>query len=73
MLVDVINLSEPLALSVLKLKLGMKTLQSGKAFSINAFKDKILSNTILHVSLTVFFVPICSIILFGHFFNRGLR
>ena len=65
-------LSEALALSVLKIKLEMQTLQSGKAFSTNAFKDKSLSNTVLDVSLTVLFVPICSIIFFEHFFNRGL-
>ena len=35
----------------------MQTLQSDKAFWINAFKDKSLSNTILDVSLTVPFVP----------------
>ena len=35
----------------------MQTLQSGKTFSTNAFKDKSLSNTILDVSLTVPFVP----------------
>ena len=53
-----LTVSEALALSVLKVKLEMQTLQSGKAFSTNAFKDKSLSNTILDVSLTVLFVPI---------------
>ena len=65
-------LSEVLTLSVLQVKVKMKTLQSGKAFSTNAFKDKSLSNTVLDVSLTVLFVSICSIIFFEHFFNRGL-
>ena len=57
-------LSEALALSVLKIKLEMQTLQSGKAFSTNAFKDKSLSNTILDVTLAMLFVPIFSIIFF---------
>ena len=65
-------LSEALALSVLKIKLEMQTLQSGKAFSTNAFKDKSLSNTILDVTLAMLFVPIFSIIFFWHFFNRSL-
>ena len=64
-----LTVSEALALSVLKINLEMQMFQSGKAFST---KDKSLSNTILDVSLTVLFVPICSIIFFGHFFNRGL-
>ena len=64
--------SEAVAVSVLKVKLEMQALQSGQGFSTNAFKDRILSNTILHVSLTVLFVSICSIIFFGLFFNRGL-
>ena len=55
-------ISEALSLSVLKLKLEIQTLQSGKAFSTNAFKDKSLSNTILDVSLTVLFVTLYSII-----------
>ena len=42
----------------------MQTLQSGKAFSTNAFKDKSLSNTVLDVTLAMLFVPICSIIFF---------
>ena len=63
---------EALALSALKVKLEMQTLQSGKAFLTNAYKDKSLSNTILNVSLTVLFVPTCSILFFGHFFSRGL-
>ena len=67
-----LTVSEALALSVLKVKLEMQTLQSGKAFSTNAFKDKSLSNAILDVSFTVLFVPICNITFFGHFFNRAL-
>ena len=67
-----LTVSEVLTLSVLQVKVKMQTLQSGKAFSTNAFKDKNLSNTILNVSLTVLFVPICSIIFFRHFFSRGL-
>ena len=57
-------LSEALALSVLKVKLEIQKLQSGKAFSTNAFKDKILSNTILDVSLTVLFVPISQYVMY---------
>ena len=45
-----LTVSEALTLSVLKVKLEMQTLQSRKAFSTNAFEDKILSNTILDVS-----------------------
>ena len=52
-----LTVSEALAWSVLKVKLEMQTLQSDKAFWINAFKDKSLSYTILDVSLTVPFVP----------------
>ena len=50
----------------------MQVLQSVKAFSTNDFKDNTLSNTMLDVSLTVLFVPICNTIFFGYFFNRGL-
>ena len=42
-----LTVSEDLLLSVLKVKLEMQTLQSGKAFSTNAFKDKSLSNAII--------------------------
>ena len=45
-----LTVSEALELSVLKVKLEMQTLQYGKAFSTNAFKDKILSNTIPDVA-----------------------
>ena len=63
-----LTVSEALALSVLKINLEMQMFQSGKAFST---KDKSLSNTVLDVSLTVLFVPIC-ITFFGYFFNRDL-
>ena len=53
-----LTVSEALTLSALKIKLEMQTLEAGKVFSINAFKDKSLSNTILDVSLTVLFVQI---------------
>ena len=59
-----LTVSEALALSVLKVKLKIQKLQSGKAFSTNAFKDKILSNTILDVSLTVLFVPISQYVMY---------
>ena len=67
-----LTVNETLALSVLKVKLKIQTLQSDRVFLTKAFEDKSLSNTVLDVSLTVLFVPICGIIFFGHFFNRGL-
>ena len=47
-----------------KVNLEIQTLQSGKVFLANAFKDKNLSYTVLDVSLTVLFLPICNIILY---------
>ena len=44
-----LTVSEVLALSVLKVKLEIQTLQSGKVFLTNAFKDKRSSNTVLDV------------------------
>ena len=62
-----LTISESLVLSALKVKLEMQVLQSGKAFSTNAFKDKSLSNTILDVSLTVLFAPIYNVVFFWVF------
>ena len=64
-----LTVREALTLSVLKVKLEMQTLEAGKAFSTNAFKDKSLSNTILDVSLTVRFVQIAVL----YFLNISLR
>ena len=64
-----LTVSEAFSLSVLKVKLEIQTLQSGKVFSTNAFKDNSLSNTVLDISLTVLFVPIFNIIFFEHFYN----
>ena len=67
-----ITVKEALPLSVLVIKLRMKTLLSGKVCSINFFRVSNLSRTILDGSLTVLLVPTCNIILSGHFFNSGL-
>ena len=67
-----LTVSEALELPVLKVKLEMQTLKSVNVLFTNAYRDKSLSNTVFDFSLTKWFVPICNIIFFGHFFDIGL-
>ena len=52
------TVSEALALSVLRVKLEVQTLQSGKVSSKNAFKDKSLSYGVLCVKVQLYFLDI---------------
>ena len=72
LVLTLLTVNEALALSVLKVKLEMQILESGKALSTNAFKDKSLSNTVLDLLLMVLFVSICNIVFFRHFLNSVL-